>query len=190
MKATTFHTRIDIALDVRDRMVGLLNQQLADTFDLYSQTKQAHWNVKGAAFFALHQLFDELAKELADYADSLAERAAALGGTALGTARMSARATRLPEWSGDSTGGLRCPELLAVRFAALAATTRAAIDSAAAAGDAVTADLFTEIARGLDKRLWFLEAHLQADPATVPGRRDLMLARGPSAVRVSPGENP
>ena len=157
-------------------MVGLLNQQLADVFDLYSQTKQAHWNVKGAGFYSLHQLFDELAKELAEHADSLAERVTAFGATAMGTVRTSAGASRLQEWPGDATADLHCVEILAARFTAVAATTRAAIDLAAAGGDAVTADLLTEIARGLDKRLWFLEAHLQADPVAALRRRDLMLA--------------
>jgi starvation-inducible DNA-binding protein len=176
MKSTDFRTRIDVALPVRDRMVVSLNQQLADTFDLYSQTKQAHWNVKGAEFYALHLLFDELAKELAEHADALAERVTALGGTATGTVRMSAGASRLPEWAGDLTADFHCVEMLAVRFAAVAATTRTAIDLAAAGGDAVTADLFTGIARALDKRLWFLEAHLQADPVAALRRNDLMLA--------------
>jgi len=176
MESTSFSTRIDLTAEVRDRMVGSLNRQLADTFDLYSQTKQAHWNVKGAQFFPLHQLFDELAKELAEHADSLAERVTALGATAMGTVRASAAASRLPEWPVGASADLHCVEMLADRFAAVAATTRAAIDFAAAGGDAVTADLFTEIARELEKRLWFLEAHLQADPVAALRRRDLMLA--------------
>lgn len=176
MKSTDFRTRIGLAPEVRDRVTASLNQQLADTFDLYSQTKQAHWNVKGAQFYPLHQLFDELAKELAEHADSLAERVTALGATAMGTARMSAAASRLSEWPGEATADLHCVEMLAERFAAVAATMRKAIDLAAAEGDAVTADLFTEVARGLDKRLWFLEAHLQADPVATLRRRDLMLA--------------
>ena len=85
-----FSTRNDLSREVRGRMIELLNQQLADTFDLYSQTKQAHWNVKGAQFFQLHELFDKLAEELQGYVDQIAERATALGGLATGTVRMSA----------------------------------------------------------------------------------------------------
>ena len=85
-----FSTRNDLSREIRVRMIELLNQQLADTFDLYSQTKQAHWNVKGAQFFQLHELFDKLAEELQGYVDQIAERATALGGLALGTVRMSA----------------------------------------------------------------------------------------------------
>ncbi len=156
-----FSTRNDLTREVRAKMVALLNQQLADTFDLYSQTKQAHWNVKGAQFFPLHELFDKLAAELAGYVDLIAERATALGGLACGTVRMSAAKSQLPECELDVTDSLRTVELLADRYGVLAATTRHAIEMAEDERDANTADLFTEISRGLDKALWFLEAHLQ-----------------------------
>lgn len=155
-------TSIDIDAESREQIVALLNQQLADTFDLYSQTKQAHWNVKGAQFFQLHELFDKLATELLDYVDTIAERSTTLGGTALGTARMAAAKTRLPEYSAQTADGRESVEALVERYAELAATTRAAIDRADELGDADTADLFTGVSRGLDKSLWFLEAHLQA----------------------------
>jgi starvation-inducible DNA-binding protein len=142
-------------------MIALLNQQLADTFDLYSQTKQAHWNVKGAQFFPLHELFEKLAQELADYVDMIAERATALGGLALGTVRMSAANSQLPECELDITDSMPTVEALAERYAALAASTRQAIESAEDQKDADTADLLTEVSRALDKALWFLEAHLQ-----------------------------
>ncbi len=158
----TFATRIDLAPDVREKMIALLNQQLADAFDLYSQTKQAHWNVKGAQFYPLHKLFDDLAEELAGYIDMIAERVTALGGVATGTVRMAAAATRLPEYPEDVFDSMATVEVLAERFAHLAASTRQAIDIAADAGDADTSDLMTEVSRGLDKALWFLEAHVQA----------------------------
>ena len=93
--AQTFSTRIDLPAPVREKMIALLNQQLADTFDLFSQIKQAHWNVKGPQFIALHELFDKLAEDVEESVDTIAERATALGGTALGTARMAAGASRL-----------------------------------------------------------------------------------------------
>jgi starvation-inducible DNA-binding protein len=142
-------------------LVALLNQHLADTFDLYGQAKQAHWNVKGPQFHQLHELFDELAEELRAYVDLIAERATALGGLALGTVRMSAGASRLAEYPLDAGGSMGHVEALAERFAALAATTRSAIEATGRLGDADTADLLTEVSRGLDKSLWFLEAHLQ-----------------------------
>jgi starvation-inducible DNA-binding protein len=156
-----FSTRNDLSREAREDVVALLNQQLADTFDLYSQTKQAHWNVKGAQFFPLHELFDKLAAELAGYTDMIAERATTLGGLAQGTVRMSAANSQLAECELDVTDSLPTVEALAERYAALARSTRQAIESADGLDDADTADLFTEVSRGLDKALWFLEAHLQ-----------------------------
>jgi starvation-inducible DNA-binding protein len=143
-------------------MIDLLNQQLADTFDLFSQIKQAHWNVKGMDFIQLHELFDDLAEQVEGYVDLIAERATTLGGTALGTARMSAASSRLPECPEQLGGGKSAVETLAARYANLAKSTRAAIATSNDAGDADTSDLFTEVSRGLDKGLWFLEAHVQA----------------------------
>ncbi len=154
-------TKIDLSQETREKMISLLSQQLADTFDLYSQTKQAHWNVKGAQFFQLHELFDQLATDVLGYVDLIAERVTTLGGTAQGTVRMSAEATRLTEYPLETLGSMESVSAVSERYAHLAATTRAAIDTAAEHGDADTADLFTEVSRGLDKSLWFLEAHLQ-----------------------------
>lgn len=160
-KSRLFATRNDLPAAVREKTIALLNQQLADTFDLYSQTKQAHWNVKGLQFFQLHELFDKLAEQVEDHVDSLAERATSLGGAALGTARMAAAASRLPEYPTEATTCTQHLEAVTARYAAVAATTRSAIDTASQLGDADTADLFTEISRGLDKALWFLESHIQ-----------------------------
>lgn len=160
-KARTFTSRNDLDAQIRDTMIPLLNQQLADTFDLYSQTKQAHWNVKGRDFYQLHELFDELAANVIAHVDTIAERATALGGLAEGTARMSAANSRLPEYPLDVIDSMAHVECLVERYANLAETTRAAIDQAADAGDMDTADLFTDLSRDLDKHLWFLEAHLQ-----------------------------
>jgi starvation-inducible DNA-binding protein len=159
-KNRTGATRIEMEAKLRESMIALLNRQLADTLDLYTQVKQAHWNVKGPHFIALHELFDKLAEDLEGPVDDSAERITALGGVARGTARVAAKESRLAEFPIDRVDGLKAVELLAERYAALAATTRAAIDTAGKEGDADTADLFTGISRGLDKALWFLEAHL------------------------------
>jgi starvation-inducible DNA-binding protein len=160
-KTRMFNTSIDIPQDAREQLVELLNQQLADTFDLMSQTKQAHWNVKGRDFYQLHELFDELAANLAGHVDSIAERATALGGTALGTARMAAENSRLSEYPTDISESMQHVECLTERYAALAAGLRQAINEADELDDQATTDLFTEIVRDVDKHLWFLEAHLQ-----------------------------
>jgi starvation-inducible DNA-binding protein len=153
-------TRIDLKGKLRDAMTALLNRQLVDTVDLYTQVKQAHWNVRGPHFIALHELFDKLAEDLEEPVDDIAERVTALGGVARGTARLAARESRLPELPLDGFDGLTVVAALADRYAALGASTRAAIQAAADAGDADTSDLFTGVSRGLDKALWFLEAHL------------------------------
>ncbi|MEI6562224.1 MAG: DNA starvation/stationary phase protection protein Dps [Verrucomicrobiota bacterium] len=157
----TFATHIDLPAQMRERMIELLNAQLADTADLYSQTKQAHWNVKGPHFMQLHLLFDQLAEALFPWIDTIAERATALGGMATGTVRMAGAASRLPEWSLEVVEGMASVEELVERYADLAASTREAIKSAADLGDADTADLFTNQSRELDKALWFLQSHLQ-----------------------------
>ncbi|MGH2615139.1 MAG: DNA starvation/stationary phase protection protein Dps [Thermomicrobiales bacterium] len=157
----TFVTAVDIPDSTRAEMIALLNQALADTSDLYSQTKQAHWNVKGVHFYPLHLLFDQLAEKRIGEADNLAERATELGGYATGTVRMAAANSRLPEIPTDIDGGLDYVQALVERYGLHANNTRAGIDQADKAGDMDTADLLTQISRELDKDLWFLQAHLQ-----------------------------
>lgn len=156
-----FSTRIDLEEDTREKITALLNEQLADLFDLYSQTKQAHWNVKGPQFYQLHLLFDDLAAQLLPHLDMIAERVTALGGTATGTVRMAAKHTRLPEYTPEIVDDLESVKALAVRYANAAETTRAGIKTAEEAEDLGTTDLLSDVSRGLDKSLWFLEAHLQ-----------------------------
>ncbi len=160
--AHTFETHIDIKPNVREREIKIINQQLADTFDLYSQIKQAHWNVKGMDFIQLHELFDELAAEVLGFVDLIAERATILGGTALGTARMAASNSTLPEYPDNVVDGPDHVASLVDRYGRYAASTRDAIATTDELGDPTTSDLFTEISRTVDKQLWFLEAHLQA----------------------------
>jgi starvation-inducible DNA-binding protein len=159
--APTFSTKLDLPENTRQPLITLLNERLADTADLYSQVKQAHWNVKGPAFFQLHQLFDQLAAELFPFVDLVAERATALGGVAMGTVRMAAAGSALPEYPMDATEGQRHLKALIDRYAVFAANIRKAIDVADERHDRSTADLFTEISRVADKQLWFLEAHVQ-----------------------------
>jgi starvation-inducible DNA-binding protein len=158
----TFPTRIDIPEEDRRPLGDLLNAQLADALDLYTQVKQAHWNVKGPQFIALHELYDEIAADVLAHVDEIAERATALGGVALGTVRMAAAATRLAEWPAEAFDGEDTAAAVADRLAAFGESTRRAIDEADDLGDAATADLFTEVSRAIDKHLWFVEAHIQA----------------------------
>jgi starvation-inducible DNA-binding protein len=161
LPAQIYSTRIDLPEKERHYLIDLLNQRLADTADLYSQTKQAHWNVKGLNFFQLHELFDGLAGDVFPFIDMIAERVTALGGYATGTARMTAANSTLPEYTVEATEGPEHLKALIERYAAFAAAIRKGIDTADHHGDKTTADLFTEISRTADKQLWFLEAHLQ-----------------------------
>jgi starvation-inducible DNA-binding protein len=161
VRGRTFRTSVDISEENRTALIQMLNQQLADTFDLYSQTKQAHWNVKGSDFIQLHELYDDLAEALLPHVDTIAERITALGGFALGTARMAAASSRLQDYPQDRVDGMENVEALARCYAELAATTRAGIDFAEEHEDMDTNDLLIDVSRQLDKSLWFLEAHLQ-----------------------------
>lgn len=154
-------TRNDLPRELREQVIGVLNRQLADTLDLYTQTKYAHWNVKGSDFIQLHELFDELATHLVGDVDLIAERVTTLGGTALGTARMAVASSTLTDYPSDAIEGMASVAALADRFAAYAASTKTAIDESEKLGDADTNDLFIEVSRQIDKDLWFLEAHLQ-----------------------------
>jgi len=147
----------------RKKLVDMLNESLADCGDLYTQVKQAHWNVKGPAFIALHRLFDEVAGAIAEYVDELAERAVQLGGRANGTARDIAKKSSLKEYPHDLASGREHVKAVSGALAAFGASARKGIDRADKFGDRATADLYTEIARGTDKWLWFVEAHLHAE---------------------------
>lgn len=162
-RSTILHpTRIDLSAEIRVQVIDSLNQAVAVTTDLKSQTKQAHWNVKGMDFYQLHELFDEIAGELEGFIDLLAERVTALGGVAMGTIRMAVAASTLPEYPVEILDGKDHIVALADRFAIYAKLLRDGIAQTDELGDADTADLYTEISRTVDMRLWFLEAHLQA----------------------------
>jgi starvation-inducible DNA-binding protein len=143
-------------------MVELLNGRLADAIDLGTQAKQAHWNVKGPNFIALHELFDQVAEHVEDHIDTLAERITALGGTANGTIAAVSRTTSLKPYPKDISEGAQHVDALSSAVADFGTKVRKAVDDSARAGDAGTSDLFTGISREIDKDLWFLEAHLHA----------------------------
>ena len=158
-----FKTKNDLSEGIRAKAVELLNARLADAIDLQTQTKQAHWNIKGPNFIALHELFDKVNEDVEDYVDAIAERAVQLGGVAEGTARMAAKRSSLAEYPANAVDGRSHVEALSSALAAFGKSTRKAIDQANELNDLDTADLFTEISRGVDKWLWFVEAHVQSE---------------------------
>jgi len=161
MKTKLIPTQNTLREPIRRTMIDLLNQQLADVLDLGLQAKQAHWNVKGPHFIGLHELFDKVAEELEEFTDDMAERAVELGGVALGTIQVVSKRSRLSAYPLNLTAGHEHVAASSGALAKFGTTTREAIDTAAKAGDADTADLFTEVSRGVDKLLWMVEAHTQ-----------------------------
>ncbi len=156
-------TKNDLPSKVRSKVITILADRLADATDLMLQTKQAHWNVKGPNFIALHELFDKINDAAEEWVDLIAERIIQLGGTAEGTVQAAAGRTSLSPYSLTIVAGRDHVEALSSSLAAFGKKVRAAIDKTGKAGDADTADLFTEVSRDVDKYLWFVEAHNQAE---------------------------
>jgi starvation-inducible DNA-binding protein len=154
-----YKTQNDVPSNAKSVAIQLLNARLADTIDLALLTKQAHWNIKGPQFIALHEMIDGFRGEIDGYVDTIAERAVQLGGTALGTTQVVAKATTLAPYPIDIYASKDHLAALIERYGRVANAMRKAIDEADEAGDKDTADIFTEVSRGLDKSLWFLEAH-------------------------------
>jgi starvation-inducible DNA-binding protein len=158
-----YPTKNDLSESTRTKVVQLLNARLADAIDLQTQMKQAHWNVKGPNFIALHELFDKINEDVEDYVDLIAERVVQLGDIALGTARSVAQRSQQKEYPLGISSGRDHVEAVSSALATFGKSARAAIDACDELRDKDTADIFTEVSRGVDKWLWFVEAHLQAE---------------------------
>lgn len=161
MKKTVHTTKNSIPEKIRIELIGMLNASLASITDLYGQLKQAHWNVKGPEFIALHELFDQIAEELEEHIDTVAERAAALGGTVLGTVQEVVKHTALDPYPTHIVKAKDHLEHLTHNIAIVGELTRDHMDESEELNDMATNDVFIELARFLDKNLWFLESHLQ-----------------------------
>src|SRR5216684_4297943 len=158
-----YPTKNDLPETTRRKMIELCNARLADAIDLQTQTKQAHWNVKGPHFIALHELFDKVNEDIEDYVDLIAERAVQLGGAVEGTARSVARRSTLADYPLKTGTGRQHVDALSSALAAFGKVIRSAIEESDRAGDDDTNDIFIEISRGVDKWLWMVEAHLSPD---------------------------
>lgn len=152
-------THNTLSENIRGQSIDLLNKHLAAAIDLHAQVKQAHWNVRGPAFIAIHELFDKVAEEVETFSDLIAERAAALGGTANGTVQVAAKATFLEPYKLGIADEKQHVEKVAAALGAFGESIREAIDTASDFGDATTADLFTQVSRGIDQQIWFVESH-------------------------------
>lgn len=154
-------TKNDLPSKVRSKVAGILGDRLADATDVMLASKQAHWNVKGRTFFQLHELFDKINESAEEWVDLLAERIVQLGGTADGTVQATAKRTSMAPYPLEITRGEDHVEAMSNALASFGKKVRSAIDKTGKAGDADTADIFTEISRDVDKYLWFVEAHQQ-----------------------------
>ena len=158
-----YTSRLDLSDHVRKQSVAVLQARLSDCLDLEAQLKQAHWTVRGPAFYQLHKLFDDLHSEVEDYVDVIAERISAIGGVPDGRVQTTSKSTSLYEYPLKAYAGEDHLRALASVLGQFGKHLRADIESATALGDADTADVFTELSRATDTQLWFVEAHLTAD---------------------------
>ncbi len=154
-------TKNNLSANAKSVAIDLLNARLADAIDLALLTKQAHWNLKGPEFIAIHEMIDTFRTDVDGHVDTMAERVVQLGGTALGTTQVVAKTTTLAPYPTNIYKIGDHLHALIERYGQVANATRKAIDQADDAGDKDTADIFTEVSRALDKALWFLEAHTQ-----------------------------
>ena len=152
-------TKNDMPEGVREPVISLLQERLASAIDVQLQAKQAHWNVKGPSFIALHELFDAVVGEATTWVDDIAERLVALGGVADGRPQTVSATSIVPAYPLEIHAGPDHVEALATALAAFGESVRSGIASAGDAGDAGTEDLFTGISQAVDKQLWFVESH-------------------------------
>jgi starvation-inducible DNA-binding protein len=139
-------TRTDNASEGASRQIKLCNDRLADVVDLQLQCKHAFWNTTA---LDLRQLFDQVNKSVGVYADRIAERVVEIGGVANSTERV------VPTWSNllcaPDALCRNCALTLATTLGSFAELARQAIDTCNEFSDFASADLFTEIAHGVDK---------------------------------------
>jgi starvation-inducible DNA-binding protein len=153
-------TRNSLKENVRGKSVVLLGAAIIHALDLERQAKQAHWNVRGQTFMALHELFDRVADEARGYSDEAAERLVALGGEADGRPASIANRSTLKPYPAELDDERAHVQHLADALATFGGLARSGIDDAAGWGDQGTADLLTGMSRGLDKLLWMVGSHL------------------------------
>jgi starvation-inducible DNA-binding protein len=171
-------THNTLTKSIREQSIEVLNHHLAAAIDLHAQVKQAHWNVRGPGFFAVHELFDTVAEEVEKYSDMLAERAGNLGGTAQGTLPIASKRSFLVPYPLGIADVEQHIFAVSAALAAFGQSARDAIDTTDKLGDKATADLFTEIVRGVDQYLWFVESHIAPQAPAKAAAKNAVKGRG------------
>lgn len=154
-------THNTLSESIRAQSIEILNKHLAAAIDLHAQMKQAHWNVRGQGFIAIHELFDKTSEAVELYSDQIAERAGGLGGTAHGSVHVAAERSFLVPYPLGVADAQKHIFAVAGALAAFGQSVRKAVDTVAEIGDADTADLLTSVSRGIDQQLWFVESHME-----------------------------
>ena len=152
-------THNTLSENIRTQSVAALNKHLAAAIDLHGQIKQAHWNVRGPGFIAIHKMFDGVATTVLEASDLIAERTAGLGGTAEGTIQVASAKSYLVPYDLGVADEAKHIFAVSAALAAFGQQIRDAAGVSTTQGDTTTADLFTEISRGIDQQLWFVESH-------------------------------
>lgn len=144
---------------VRMQLVTILNQLVCDCLSLTYAAKQAHWNIKGQGFIAIHRLFDEV-HDLGDtLVDSFAEMVTTLGGQAMGTIDYATSITRLAPFPLTINDSKQLIIELTERLAAVSQYLIEAIGQTETL-DKTTQNELMNAQVQINKKIYFLESHL------------------------------
>jgi starvation-inducible DNA-binding protein len=162
MNDKMYHNRVALTDEQKKKTVAVMQERLAESLDMYSQAKFAHWNVKGYNFYQLHLVFDSVADHIFPQIDAIAERITQLGGVANGTVRQAANGSLIPEYNIALIAGMDHVNALADALGCYCQALREASDKIDEIGDEPSSDFFKQLVVEAEEQLYFLESHLEA----------------------------
>ena len=146
-----------------EQLVDALNTDLAATYVLYHQVKKHHWLVEGAEFHDIHEYLGEVAEDLEEGADMMAERAQALGGVPLsGGANYEEHAPVSPE-DADAYDIRTSLENDLEMFGDITEALREHIRLATNLGDYNTEELLRDVLEDVEEHGHHIEHYLEDD---------------------------